>query len=66
MAGSVDEREIAERVLTDRQFEIWQLRDRGLSQREIASKLGIATSTVSTTLFDANAKIVRELDWRVR
>lgn len=46
-------------VITDRQLEILQLRDRGLSQHTIALGLGISRSTVRSTERDALAKIAR-------
>lgn len=55
------ERDVAARVCTQKQFEVWKLRDRGLSLRQIALGVGVSVSTVRTQLFEADRKIAAEL-----
>lgn len=55
------EREIAAKVCTDKEFEVWKLRGRGLSRRSIALALDVAPSTVRDRLWNADRKIALEI-----
>lgn len=56
-----DFRELVTRHLTDRQLTAYQLRQGGLSQRQIAVYLGVALATVRGHLDRADQKINIEL-----
>jgi DNA-binding CsgD family transcriptional regulator len=55
------EREVAAKVCTEKEFEAWQLRDRGLSRWAISLALGIGLSSVRDRLRNADRKIAIEL-----
>jgi len=52
-----DVREIAERILTAKQLEAWQLELRGLGVRKVAAQLGITKGAASDRLEAAYLKL---------
>ena len=49
-----------ENTLTPREYEVWTLADRGMSQRSIALALGISRSTVRSLLERSRQKLARK------
>ena len=47
--------------LTPRLFDLWELGRKGLSQSEIASKLGISRQAVNQALLEATGKVTKAL-----
>jgi DNA-binding CsgD family transcriptional regulator len=62
-AASPAECAAAERVCKSapKQLEVWRLRDRGLSLRQIAYGIGVSVSTVRSQLLEIDRKIAVEL-----
>ncbi len=53
--------ELARRVLTERQWQVWELDDRGFSQYQIAAALGIGRGTVRDHLQAATRRVAKAM-----
>lgn len=52
-------RDLAREVLTERQFVVWELAEGGMTERQIASHLGVARSTVRDHLEAAERRLTK-------